>query len=124
MTIVAKLNIDNEGKYSYYIQKNEQNSLKGLLWGTGGSLLTAGSLSLTVATIGGVIAAAFASAGILTNDYSRNSIGGVTVPAIMGLATAAVIVDYLAVKFTGYCFSNAMHHLGPQYQIVRHKNGE
>ena len=105
----------------YHVQKNDQNSLKGLVWWTGGNVLSLGALTLTAATVAGVGAAALSTLGIMVNDYARNSLGGVTVPMIGGLAFSAVVLDYLAVKFTAYCFSNAIHHLGPEYQILKQR---
>lgn len=108
---------DLEGQYS--IQKNNQNSLKGLLWGTGGASLTVGALGLTAFTVASVAATTLASMGILINDFARNSIGA-GVPVMVALTAAAVLVDYIAIKFTGYCFSNSIYHLGPECQVVKH----
>lgn len=117
-TIVARVHTDDQNN-SYFVQKNNQNNLKGLLWGTGGAVLTGTSLSLTAATVGIVTATALSSAGILVNDNLRNSAFGTSVPAMIAFAAAAVIVDSFALKFTGYCFNNAIHHLGPEFQIVK-----
>jgi hypothetical protein len=103
----------------YGIQKNEQNSLKGLLWNVSGGVLTSAALSLTAATIVTVAVATLASAHILTNSAAHNFLGSDVVPRLMGLAGATVLVDYLAVKLTGYCVSNSIHHYGPEYQIVK-----
>ena len=75
-TIVAQV-ATNDSNNTYFIQKNEQNSLKGVLWMGTGAALTTVSISLTISTIGLVGATALASAGILMNDQLRNSIGPV-----------------------------------------------
>ena len=120
MTIVGQLPI-NDNNNAYFVQKNQQNSLKGLLWGTSGAVLTTGALALTAATVAGVGVAAMTALGVAVNDSARNSVGGFAVPGILALAAGASAVDYVAVKFTGFCYSNAIHHLGPQYEIVCHK---
>lgn len=113
-TIAAKLNV-SDGVNDYYIQKNSQNSLKGLLWQTGGSTLIGASLLLTIGTVVLVGTTAFS-----TNSLGT-SLGQVIVPALIGASIAVCAVDYIAVKFTGYCFSNAIHHMGPEFEIIRQK---
>lgn len=108
MNIVGFVSGDSSNS-NFAIVENHQNNLKGLLWVSAGAGLTAGSLGLTVATVavvaGSTLGSAFVGPG----------------PAIV-LGGAAILVDYFAVKFTGYCYSNALHHFGPEYQITRIKN--
>jgi hypothetical protein len=120
--LVAKLETTDNNNYSYFIQKNDQNSLKGILWASGATLLTGSSLILTAGTVTLVSITALTSAGTLMNDWLRNSIGAVSVPLMVGVSAGAVAVDYLAIKFTGYCMANAIHHVGPEFQIVRLRN--
>jgi len=104
----------------YAIQKNNQSNVKGLLWGTAGSSLAATSLSLTVATVGAVIfSVSSAAATAFVNRYNGGQhIGAAGFLVFAGLA---IVPDYLLLKLNGYCLRNAMHHFGPQYQIVKIK---
>lgn len=117
-TIVAKM-ITDSGNSSFFIQKNEQNSLKGLIWGTVGGSLTGIALGLTAVTAASIAGTALASMGILTNDSLRNSVASLSIPAMVTLTGTATLATVFAVKFTGFCYSNAIHHLGPEYQIIR-----
>ena len=114
---MSRINISGENQF--IIQKNDQNALKGLLWGVGGVSLVGGTLTLTAATIAGVSAAVLASMGILIQDSARNSIGA-SVPVLLSLSAAAILVDYLAIKVTGYCLSNSIYHLGSEYKVIEH----
>ena len=106
------------------IQKNHQNSLKGVIWGAVGSAMTVASPTLTAATVAaavvGVFGAAFVSPPL--TDLTELVLGErVAAPLLLGLATTAGLVDYCFVKLNGYCFRNSIYHLGPKYQIVELK---
>lgn len=108
---------DARANTSYFIQKNHQNNLKGLLWGTAGAAATVTVLAITAGVVVGVPVAILASAGSVMNDYSRNTLG----PLVPVTVAGAVVVAYLnkkIVQATGACFRNAIYHLGPEYQIV------
>lgn len=107
----------NDQLQTFYIQKNEQNSLKGVIWGASGSALMGGALVLTAAAAGTIGLAALTTFGVLLNDHARNWIGAAYLPTVFILTTAAVAIDYAALKTTGYCFKNAIYHFGPEYQI-------
>lgn len=108
--------------HSYYIQKNEQNSLKGVLWGASGSALMGGALVLTAAAAGAIGFSALTTFGVLLNDHARNWVGAAYIPAVFIVTGAAAAIDYVALKTTGYCFKNAIYHFGPEYQIKRSNN--
>lgn len=108
MTIIGSIDT-NQGQL--YIQKNEQNNLKGLAWQVGGELIAGAVLALTTVTG----AAALASLGVLASDHRRNEFA----PFLAVLVPVSVGASYLSVKFTGYCFSNAIYHLGPEYQLAK-----
>jgi hypothetical protein len=97
---------------SFQIQQNEQNSLKGVLWVSAGSSLTAASLSLTAASAG---ALALTTLAVLSGSESTYF----TPAKMLALTLATGAVNYISVKFTGFCFSNAIHHFGPEYTIIR-----
>jgi hypothetical protein len=91
-----------------FIQQNDQNHLKGLVWAAVASTLTTGTLAFTGVAIGAAI---------------TNSVLSLFAPRmipILILGSAAVAgIDYALIKVTGNCFNNALHHLGPEYQIVK-----
>ena len=120
MKIVSTNIPGKDGTSQFAIAEIDQNSLKGLMWGASGAVLTTGALILTAATVAGIVAATGAAvSGVAAGVVFQHTriLTGPTVLAAAG--TAAAIVDYLAVKFTGYCLSNAIHHLGPKYQVVK-----
>lgn len=101
------------------IQKNDQNSLKGLAWAATGAAFTNEALSFTAFTVTSAAATTFlASTRGLFGVPLRNSIGA-AVPIVAGLAVATVIVDYVAITLAAYCLSNSIYHLGPEYSIVK-----
>ncbi len=113
MTIIGSFPINQiNGKDEFFVLKNHQNSLKGLIWGTVGSTLTAGTLALTAITIATVATSILGSGFVM--DYIPKA-----VPLVVAGVTAVIGIDYFAVKGTGGCFSNAVYHLGPEYQIVK-----
>lgn len=97
----------SDGDSGFAIVKHSQSNLKGLLWATASAGLSGAALTLTAGTI--VVVGA---------SVAGTAIAG---PAPLVIAAAAITVDYFAVKFTGYCFSNSIHHFGPEYQIIRVK---
>lgn len=103
------------------IQKNHQNSLKGLIWGTFGSALTMASFTLTATTVAAAVVGLFGVAFGPTHLTDLVLGERVTAPLVLGLAATAGLVDYCFVKFNGYCFSNSIYHFGPKYQIVELK---
>jgi hypothetical protein len=117
MTIIGSFPVNqNNGSEEFFVLKNHQNSLKGLIWGTIGSTLTAGALTLTAATVTTVAGTIFGLgvANAFVPEFITRSL-----PLLATGVTAMVVTDYLVVKGTGGCFSNAMYHLGPEYQIVK-----
>jgi hypothetical protein len=101
--------IDSQTKpHQFAIQKNNQNRLKGLVWAAAATALTGGALAATgAAFVFGAMNATLAIA------YPS------TIPlALIGTAAVAAL-DYLAISITGNCFNNAIHHLGPKFQIVK-----
>ena len=117
MTIIGSFPINQiNGKDEFFVLKNHQNSLKGLIWGAVGASLTVGTLALTAFTIVAVAATIF-SVGPL-HTYVPELVTR-SLPLLGTGVTATVLTDYLAVKGTGGCFSNAVYHLGPEYQIVK-----
>jgi hypothetical protein len=102
---------NHEFNHRYMIQQKDQNSLMGLFWVSAGCSLTVTSLCLT----GGTIA--------LIGLTALSGMAGKEAPISFGnmlmFSAAAGLVDYLAVNFTGYCFSNAIYHYGPEFEIVR-----
>lgn len=121
MTVqLQQLVINNDSNMAYFVQKNEQNNLKGLLWGTAGSAATGIVLSLTAGVIVGVPAMIITSAGAVINDSSRNLVGPL-VPLVLFGAVTAAFLNKKIVQATGACFRNAIYHLGPECQIVAYK---
>jgi hypothetical protein len=109
MTIIGKFSVTgNSSNNNFAIVKNNQSNLKGLIWMSAGAGLTTGALVLTAATVAVV-------AGAIVGSAATGP-----VPAII-IAGTAIAVDYMAIKFTGNCFSNAIHHFGNEYQIIREK---
>lgn len=109
--------ISNDPNATCFIQKNEQNNLKGLLWGTAGAAVTCGVLTLTAGVIVGVPVAVIGSVSAMISDSGRNIIGPI-VPLILIGAVTAAFLNKKIVQATGACFRNAIYHLGPEYQIV------
>lgn len=107
MTIIGSIET-SQGQL--HIQQNQQNSLKGLLWYFAATLLASGALVLIIATC----AAILASLGLLTGEYAHDTLA----PSTFILLPLAILVTYLAVKLTGYCFRNTIYHYGPRFQIV------
>jgi hypothetical protein len=96
---------------NFQIVEKNQNSLKGIAWQAAGMTCTTGALVLTAATVGLAAVSVF---GALGSMDAGSSLG---LTASLGLGTAAIAVDYVAIKVTGGCYSNAMHHLGDRYQV-------
>ena len=119
MTTLGQITLVNSGMNiteRFSVQKNHQNSLKGLLWGSVGASLTTGALVLTAATVGAVAGSIFGlplAHSVLPGFVSRS------LPSVLTGVSSMVLSDYLVVKATGACFSNAIHHLGPEYKIVK-----
>ena len=92
----------------FAVQHNQRNCLKGILWGVGGSALTPSTLGITA------LAASYIVAGSLGSLAAPRAL-----PLLLVGAVAIGSMAYASVKFTGVCFQNAVHHLGPEYQIVK-----
>jgi hypothetical protein len=92
----------------FAIQHNEQNRLKGLVWAAAGSMLTGSALALTAVT-----------AAVALGNTLFALANPVYLPiGIIGTAAVAGI-DYALISATSACFNHAIHHLGPEYQIVK-----
>jgi len=66
MTIIGSFPINQiNGKDEFFVLKNHQNSLKGLIWGAVGSSLTVGTLALTAFTIATVAGTIFSLGPVL-----------------------------------------------------------
>lgn len=102
---------DHEFNRTFVIQENDQNSLKGLLWMSAGNGLCVTAFALSAGTAG--LIGLTALSGLAGQDAP------VSFGKMLGISAAAGMIDYLAVQFTGYCYSNAFHHYGPQFQITR-----
>lgn len=101
----------NDTINDYYIRANNQNSLKGLCWCTGAAVEVGFALSST-----GLAIATVAST-ILGRSLAESIIPGAGSWMVVGSLLSAGI-SYVLVKHTATCFSNAIYHLGPKYQIV------
>lgn len=108
-------NMYTNQKCDFVITKNNQNTLKGIVWGAVGVATCAVPLVLTSLSVAGVAATIFAK-GLL---HERSGLEENSLPALMAVGTCvSLIADYFAVKFTGGCLKNAFHHFGPQYSIT------
>jgi len=100
----------------YAIQENNQKALRGLLWGGLGATLITGTLLINAATIAAIVATVFSAIGLIAG------LPKYVFPGMLALSLVSLAVDYIAIRFTSFCFSNAIYHLGPQFQIVRKPN--
>jgi len=94
---------------TFGIEKKNQSSLKGLLWGNTGVFVSALALCATALTVAAVAGCMFGAAW--TQDTSSLMLGA--------YAVGAIVVDKIVLDVAGGFFTNAIYHLGPEYRLVK-----
>lgn len=125
--IVDVASSDSEFNQVFVIQQNEQDSRKGVFWMATGSCFTVISAASTVGTVSLIGLTALLGLGGMDafNAFSSKLPVSLSemLPTSLGrmfaISATAGIADYLAIRITGYCFSNALYHFGPEFEIVR-----
>jgi|GEM_PF-3268062 len=118
MQIESFDSIKNDDVRGYKVQESHKRTLRGLLWGSLGTAMTAVIGTINTLAVLSIGATALSALGMrLGSDFG-------TFPVLATLTVVALVVDYLTISFTGYCFSNALYHFGPNFTLVKRSKAE
>lgn len=117
MRVEGRINVDGASG-TFFIEKNNQNVLKGLAWTLAGTACVSPALGLTILAVQSIAVTTLTGAASFSS-FPPSQISLIFPAGFAAFTGLTVAVNYVALKVMGYCFKNMNYHFGPEYSIVK-----